>query len=239
MNMKILLSVFFFMLASSGCTRMQTLNMVKHNYSDRPEHVIWIQLAGFSEEHIPLLRFNNQDADFKTQLEQVDCMGKMWSYNLFDIRPEASLSFLSQINGSKNINGSCDDFSYSSSWNYLEGIAYEVSILESGASNAQSLERSLTCEKNKTIDFSKTRFYRMGAETTNKATLFHYQDSPEILKSYISPGIYYDKSCQKGICYSSLSSNFKSLWSQIAKEKSRTIFVIRDFSFQNALKKKT
>ncbi|MBY0413743.1 MAG: hypothetical protein K2Q18_06245, partial [Bdellovibrionales bacterium] len=67
---------------------------------------------------------------------------------------------------------------------------------------------------------------------------FHYQDSPDQVKDSQAPGLYYDRSCQKGICYSSLSNNFKALWSRLVKGRQKTFFVVRDYNFQKALKKK-
>lgn len=235
--MKRILALFVMFLAS-GCARVQTLNLVPHEYSQRPDHIIWIQVAGFSEEQIPLLRFNVAEANHKTSLEQVDCVGKMWNFNLYDLRPDANKSFLSQINGSKNIKGTCEDYTILPSWKFLEDIGYSVSILESGADANQSLEKSLGCSNNKTIDLAKMRLYRMGPDVTGSQKTFHYQDSPDQSKESLKTGLYYDRSCQKGICYSSLANNFRSLWNMNSRDHRRTVFVVRDFNFQNAIKKK-
>ena len=222
----------------AGCARVQTLNLEPHAYSERPKHIVWVQVAGFSEEHIPLLRFNVSEATHKTNLEQVDCVGKMWSFNLYQLRPDAGQSFISQINGSKNIKGTCEDYENTPSWSHLEKIGYQTTILENGAGVDQSLEKSLGCSNNKTIDLGKERLYKMGPDSTAAQKTFHYQDSPDQAKASIAPGLYYDRSCQKGICYSSLSSNFKTLWSRVIKERQKTFFVVRDFNFQKALLKK-
>lgn len=231
---------FIFLLASMafGCARVQTLNMAPHEYSERPKHIVWIQLAGFSEEHIPLLRFNVAEASYKTSLEQVDCVGKMWNFNLYQLRPEANKSFLSQVSGSKNIKGTCEDYNSAPAWSLLEDIGYNASILETGAAPVQTLEKSLECANNKTIDLSKLRYYRMGPDVATTQKAFHYQDSPELARDSLQPGLYYDRSCQKGICYSSLSNNFKHLWGLSIKDRPKTFFIVRDFNFQNALKKK-
>jgi hypothetical protein len=220
-----------------SCARVQTLNLEPHSYSERPSHIVWIQVAGFSEEHIPLLRFNVSEATHKTNLEQVDCVGKMWNFNLYQLRPDASKSFMSQISGSKNIQGTCTDYERDPAWSYLEKIGYDTAFLENGASDEQSLEKSLGCSNNKTIDLAKMRFYRMGPNVSTQKT-FHYQDSPEQGRISVNPGLYYDRSCQKGICYSSLSNNFKTLWNRLAKDRRRSFFIVRDYNFQKALKKK-
>ncbi|MBC7713369.1 MAG: hypothetical protein H7177_08520 [Rhizobacter sp.] len=234
---RILIPLFALFLIS--CARVQTLNLAPHNYSERPQHILWIQVAGFSEEHIPLLRFNVSEAAHKTNLEQVDCVGKMWNYNLYQLRPDAGKSFLSQINGSQNIKGTCEDYENTPAWSYLQVIGYTVGVLESGANKDQSLESSLGCSNNKTIDLAKTRYWKMGPDAagTSQKT-FHYQDSPEQARAAAVPGLYYDRSCQKGICYSTLSNNFKTMWNQMNKDSAKTFFIVRDFNFQNALKKK-
>lgn len=223
-----------------SCARIQTLNLVQHNYSERPRNIVWIQIAGFSEEHIPLLRFNVSDANYRTNLEKVDCLGKMWSYNLYDLRPEASKSFLSQINGSKNINGMCEDYTAKSVLSSLSDLGYTVSLLETGTTAESTLEKSLKCEKNKILDLERFRYYQMSIKLNDqlKSKYFHYQDSLTSIQEAIKPGLYKDKSCQKGLCYSSVFNNFKMMWSQLSKEQNQTFFLIRDFNFLNALRKK-
>lgn len=221
-----------------GCARVQTLNLQPHAYSERPKHIIWIQIAGFSENHLPLLRFNVADATHKTNLEQVDCVGKMWNFNLYQLRPEASRSFISQMTGSKNVKGTCEDYESKGATSYLKDIGYEVAFLETGANADQTLEKSLGCSNNSTLDLTKMRFYKMGASTTGVLKTFHYQDSPEQVSESMAPGMYFDRSCQKGLCYSGLSNNFKTLWTRLTKDRLKTFFIVRDFNFQKAMKKK-
>ena len=223
---------------TASCARVQTLNLKEHTYSERPKHIVWIQVAGFSEEHLPLLRFSNTDSSIKTNMDQVDCVGKMWNFNLYQLRPEASKSFTSQMTGSKNINGTCEDYDSKASSLFLKEIGYEVSFLESGANTEQSLEKSLGCPNNKMLNTIDMRLYKMGPDITPVIKNFHYQDSPEQISEAMKPGMYFDRSCQKGNCYSSLSNNFKTLWTRLTKDRLKTFFIVRDFNFQKALKKK-
>ncbi len=222
----------------TGCARVQTLNLEPHNYSERPEKIVWFQIAGLSEDHIPLLKFNVADTGFQTSFEQVSCLGKVWNYNLYNLRPEAHHSFISQMTGSKNIKASCADFSLNSVWGILGELSYSASILEAGADEKQSLAASLRCEQNKFLDISKVRLWKMGQTTQIDKKSFHYQDPPTALAETMNPGVYYDRSCQKGICFSTLSNNFKTLWSLVNKEVSKKIFIVRDFNFQTALIKR-
>lgn len=232
---------FLAVLGLQSCARVQTLNLEKHDYAERPQHIIWFQIAGFSEEHIPLLRFNIPEVSYRTNFEKIDCMGKMWNFNLYELRPDAPKSFLSQINGSKNIKGQCEDFASRPVWDYLSEMGYTASILESGVADDQSLENVLKCPTNDTLNTSKLRFYRMGPDilqASSSVRSFHYQDTADGLREVMAPGIYYDKSCQKKICYSSLSNNFKTLWGQMLKDRPQTFFLVRDFNFIKGLKAK-
>ena len=231
-----LLSVFLFL----GCARVQTLNMEPHLYSQRPQKILWIQIAGFTEEHIPLLKFNTADTNNATSFEGSHCLGKMWNFNLYELRPNARNSFMSQMTGSKNIKSTCEDYDRPAVWTVLSGLNYSASILENAADATQTLEAALACEANKMIDLKTMRFWKMGsnAPTTDNTKSFHYQDPPAQQQESLKPGLYFDRSCQKGICFSSLSNNFKSLWSLMNKESPTNIFIVRDFNFMNALKKK-
>ncbi len=226
------------MFVLTGCARVQTLNLEPHNFSERPEKIVWFQIAGFSEEHIPLLKFNVADINFRTSFEQVSCVGKVWNYNLYDLRPEAHNSFVSQITGSKNIKSTCADFSLNSVWGILGELNYRAGILEAGADERQSLEAALSCEQNNFLDVTKVRLWKMGKTALPAKKSFHYQDPPDSLAESMAPGVYYDRSCQKGICFSSLSNNFKTLWSLVNNEVSKNIFVVRDFNLRTALIKK-
>ncbi|MDD4973377.1 MAG: hypothetical protein PHY93_03455 [Bacteriovorax sp.] len=235
------LLILLLVLVLASCARVQTLNLQKHDYAERPHHIIWFQIAGFSEEHIPLLRFNVPEANYRTSLEKIDCLGKMWSFNLYELRPDSTKSFLSQLNGSKNIKGQCEDFGTRPVWDYLSELGYASSIFESGASEDQSLEKALKCPQNNTLNTTKLRYYRMGPDVLEGMSgkkSFHYQDSATAIKEAMNPGIYYDKSCQKNICYSSISNNLKTLWAQLVKEQPQTFFLVRDFNFIKGLKTK-
>jgi hypothetical protein len=236
-NYWVLIAVLFI-----GCARVQTLNLEKHTYSERPHHIIWFQIAGFSEQHIPLLRFNVPEMNYRTAFEKMDCMGKIWNFNLYELRPDSNKSFLSQIFGSKNIKGQCEDYSVKSTWDYLSEIGYAAGVFENGASEDNSLEMAFKCPTSNMANINKLRIYRTGQEIKmtegGERKPFHYQDSIESIEQNMKPGIYYDKSCQKNLCYSSVSNNFKTLWSQFIKNQYQTFFLVRDFNFLKALKKK-
>lgn len=229
--------IFLFSLAFLlSCSRVQTLNLKTHSYSERPNHIVWFQIAGLSEEHLPLLRFNVSDALYRSEIEKMDCVGKMWNFNLYELRPSANKSFLSQITGSKNIKNTCDDYIHTPVWAHLENIGYDVSILENGATKDESLLEALACKDNNMIDLTNIRYYSMSDK--GDAETFHYQDNQGVSARRSKPGLYYDKSCQKDNCFSTVGNNFKALWNQFHKERGRSLFVVRDFNYQKALVKK-
>jgi hypothetical protein len=233
--MKFILLVIFLFL-QFGCTRLQTLNLKPHYYSERPSNIIWIQLAGFTDQHIPLLRFDNPDANSHTQFETADCLGKMWSFNLFELRPNAAASFLSQATGSKNMKGICEDFSRKPMWSYLEEIGYKTTILENGASNNESLEKFLTCQNSQSIYMKNVNLVRMGPESRIGVNSFHYQDPQGV-----PVGLSYDRSCQNGNCYSTIYNNAKALMTGLGPSitgASSHFYLLRDFTYLKALRKK-
>jgi hypothetical protein len=232
--MKNILTIFLILVAVA-CTRLQTLNLKPHHYSERPSNIIWIQIAGFTDQHLPLLRFNNPNSNYHTQLESADCFGKMWSYNLFDLRPTAGSSFISQGTGSKNIKRTCEDYLRQPVWNYLEGLGYRTSILESGASENESFEKFLNCGEVQKNFMKSVEFVRMGPAQDSKVNSFHFQDQLGRRN-----GIAYDKSCQNGLCFSSFSSNAKKIMFDLGTTGSRSVqnfYILRDFKYLDAIKK--
>lgn len=231
--MKFFLSVFL-LFSFLGCTRLQTINLKPHLYSERPSNIIWIQIAGFTDQQIPLLRFNNPDANAHTEFESVDCLGKMWSFNLFDLRPTASQGFLSQLTGSKNIKGSCDDLTRQPIWSSLSELGYRSAILENGVSETESLEKFLTCGENQKNYMKGISFIRMGPEQKVGVPSFHYQDTSNLPIS----GLAYDKSCQGGKCYSSFLNNSKKILNNINDVGNKHFYLLREFAYLRALKEK-
>jgi hypothetical protein len=233
-----LLTIIYIFIVSS-CARVQTLNIEPHNYSQKPDHVIWIQLAGFSSDHIPLIKYNNQLSQRKTWFETADCSGKMFDYNLFNLRVDAEKSFLSQLLGSKKIINNCTDFDRHFIWEKFKKDGYKVSILEKNISKEDSIEKLIDCNSEFKNDFSEIRFWKMASgNVVSSPKYFHFQDTEEKINSYLLDGTYSDKSCQNGICFSSVLNNIKTLYSRLAKENAKTFLLIRDFSYLNALKKK-
>lgn len=181
-----------------------------------------------------MLRFGNQLADKKTAFEKFTCLGEMWSYNLFKLRPTAYEGFLSQILGKKNINNNCSDFKQRPLWSYMSKEGFSTGIFESGATKNETIERAWKCQEEST-DFTKNLFvWRMIQPPYKSANSFHYQEK----MSFTSPKFYYDKSCTENVCFSEISSNVKTIYENFSIDRAKSIFIFRDFSYAHALKKK-
>lgn len=235
MNNKLI--YLLFLLSFISCSRVQTINTVKYNYSDRPENIIWIQIAGFTEEQYPIVKFNSQTVDDKLFGEKADCVGKMWSYNLFELRPSANLSFLAQIFGLKNITNTCTDADQLPIWSKFQDEGFKISILENGTNDQNSLEKFYGCNGSNKKYFENLQVFKM-SRGGNENNSFHYQETKDSQKIRNEFGIFYDKACQQDMCYSSMLNNAKKLFSTLGIDNEKRFVLIRDFNYQKALLKK-
>ncbi|MCY4524719.1 MAG: hypothetical protein OXB84_08275 [Halobacteriovoraceae bacterium] len=225
--------IFWLVFILLGCARVNTLNGNPHDFGKHPKQVVWLQIAGFTEEHLAMLRFGRDNSSEKTAFESASCAGKMWSYNLFNLRPTSHQSFMAQILGKKNISGNCGDSKRRPLWSYLEEAGYQIGLFESGASKEDSMEKVFSCKE--ASSFKKNVITWLMRNAENQRDIFHYQEERNF-----KPGIiYYDKSCIKGnVCYSGLFNNVHSIYSQFYQESVPSFFLLRDFSYQKALKSK-
>ena len=218
-----------------SCAKQKTLNMKSHDFGKQPKRIVWMQIAGFQEEHLAMLRFGlpGQAAASEFPMEGVDCIGKMWNFNLYKIRPTPLESSLSQLMGQKNIKNSCEDFTKKPVWKYFEELDFATGIFESGYQKNHSLLSSLKCQSASNL-FQDTYFWKMSGSNDKNANKFHYQG-----REQFNPGeIYYDKSCQGKDCYASILNNVKSVWNRFNEKKPNSLFIIRDYSYYGALKGK-
>lgn len=228
---KLLLTAFLLLLLS--CSRNQPLGLKNHSFGQKGKHIVWIQVAGLSDEHLSMIKFFKDNANYKTSFENFSCTGKLWSYNLFELRPEASLGFVSQILGSSKITGKCNDIDRSPVWDYFKKDGYEVGIFEGKGTKDFTLAKYQKCD----LGFSFTNgnyLWRQDKGAEGSFSTFHYQEGTGL----DSPGVYFDKSCMNGDCFIPLKTNVTNLWSKFTKSNSKTFIVIRDFSYLKALKKR-
>ena len=214
-----------------GCSQVHTLNLKPHTFSDKGKQVFWLQVAGFSEEHVALLKFDKKDMNYQTEFEKFQCLGKIWSYNYFSLRPSPDKGFFSQIVGSKDIQGQCQDLKHQPIWKILKRSQFNVTILEGQGTGSYSLSKKWNCHQGKAF-FEGVSLIKMESPK-KKSKWFHYQR-----KKNVKHGILYDRSCRKKRCFSSLSNNVEAIWKILLKREKPQLFIVRDFSFHRALKEK-
>ncbi|MBF0364223.1 MAG: hypothetical protein HQK50_01555 [Oligoflexia bacterium] len=229
------LTVLFY----SGCTGLGTINLQEHRYGVVPTQIIWIQVAGLVIEHLAMLRFLMPTAFEKTSFEGASCVGETWRYNLFELRPDAFSSHLSQVTGKKNIKGKgeCSDFSHAPIWHYLYENGFESGVFENTLEDNSSFATVEKCTNEKSKFLKDTILWRMARVPAGKsnAETFHLQEK----KSYKSGQTYYDKTCQQGKeCYAGFVRNADYIFRDFMRDKDRAFFLIRDYSYMNALKSK-
>lgn len=222
----------FFLFLISSCAQVTSLNMQKHEFGILPTKIIWFQIAGLEEEQLAMLRFN-QAGEVKTAFEENTCIGKTWSYNLYHLRPEAQASFLAQMTGKKNIKMSCEDADLRPIWSYLGGNGYKTGLLEIGATPKQSLSSLKSCGEKGNI-FTQQLYYWVRKEGSPASETFNYRETIEL----DNEKIYYDQTCDKNQCFSSINDDYKSLYSTFKTTSKKHLFIVRDFSYLAALEKK-
>lgn len=231
--LKITLFFILYIFLFQGCARVQTLNMESHKYSERPNNVVWIQVPGLSLELIALLKLANKDANDRSNFERAQCVGKFWNYNLFEMQPDSVKGALSQLNGSRNIKGSCDDFIQKPVWRYFREMGYKTAIIEQINSLEESVLRAKTCGNSDAYVDDQDLILVMGKQKFLSAEEFH-----RLEKDWPKTGIFFDKACLSGNCASTLESNVMDFHQKWLKGNQGQFLMIRTFSLEKAIKDK-
>ncbi len=217
----------------SSCARVQTLNMEKHKYSERPLNIVWIQVPGLSVEQLALLRLSTKNAVEKTNLELAQCIGNVWNYNLFEMQPESRKGLISQINGSQNIKGTCDDFIQKPVWRYFKEMGYNTAVFEQVSTLEESVLRAKSCGSSETYINSEDTFLVMSPQKFLNEGEFH-----RLEKSWNKKGIAFDKACLSGSCVSTLEANVQDFYQDWAQANAKNFLLIRTMNLEKALKAK-
>lgn len=213
-----------------ACAQVTSLNLRKHQFGKLPTKIVWIQVAGLSEEHLALLKYSYPTADIKTAFEKSLCVGKAWEYNLYDIRPEPAAGFLSQMTGKKNIKNSCEDYSQRPIWSYMLAKGYKAGVFEGRTGPGQSLLEAAKCGKE---DFLQgLRLWKMERNPPKGAEFFHVEETVEFRPQQV----YYDRSCLSGDCFSSLSANVEKTFETFSRNTGNYLYILRNFRFLEHLK---
>jgi hypothetical protein len=222
--------IFTAIIFLANCAKVETLNLKTHTFNKVPDVIIWFQIAGLDEEHIAMLRFNLKNEETKTSFESAKCIGKAWSYNLYDLRPVPRNSFQAQLSSSKNIRGTCSDLNRKPFWHKINDETYEVGIFETGATKGQSFYNYSECNNDK---FSNKFIVWSMSKPAHAKRYLRFS-----AKAYKPGSIYYDQSCKSGgVCYTNIQNNIQHIWRKFKKNKGKKVFIIRDYSYLNALSK--
>ncbi len=222
--------LLMFLLA--GCAQVTSLNLKKHQFGILPTKIIWFQIAGLEEEQIAMLRFQ-YSGERKTAFEENLCVGKSWSYNLYNLRPTSEATFLSQMTGKKNVKSTCEDASLRPIWSYLSSNGYATGIFENDASAKQSLVSMNKCGEDGLVFLSSLYFW-LRQEPAPNAETFHYAEEVPVKANQLV----YDRTCNKKSCFSTISDDMKSIYQQFKNVSSKHLLILRDFSYLNALERK-
>ena len=215
-----------------GCAQVTSLNLKKHQFGITPTKILWFQVAGLEEEHLAMLRFQFS-SERKTAFEENTCIGKSWSYNLYDLRATAQSSFLSQLTGKKNVTSTCSDSELRPLWSYLVGNGYSTGILEVGATKAQSLISFNQCGE-KGLSFLSDLYVWLRQEPVGSSKTFHYAEPIPLEQNKLM----YDRTCTARGCSSTITDDFRSIYLQFKKTSHKHVMIMRDFSYLGALEKK-
>ena len=230
MNWNFVLKLFLIFFVS-GCAQVTSLNLQKHQFGMFPTRIVWIQVEGINPEHVALLKFARNKPVGKTAFENALCMGALWEYDLYNIRPSAYSGFMSQLTGKKNLKNSCEDYELKPIWKYISKENYKVGIFEGKMKPSQSLLSSFACKKKTYLD--EAVLWSMNTAKTEKS-LFHVSD-----KISFEPGkLYYDKSCKRGKCFTSAFENIKKTFVDFTRSRGNYLYLVRNFQYANAIKVK-
>ena len=206
--------------------------MKKHEFGVLPTKIIWFQIAGLEEEQLAMLRFH-YPSERKTAFEENTCMGKSWNYNLYDLRTNAEASFLSQLTGKKNIKMSCEDAQLRPVWDYLNGHGYNTGVFEVGANDKQTLLAMNGCQE-KGVNFLNSLYFWLRKEAPAGANKFNYRENISLVMNQHN----YDVNCDKNGCTSSIADDFKNIYQAFRKVSNKHLFIVRDFTYLDALNNK-
>lgn len=218
---------YFFILMIFGCTSIKTINLQKHSFNDVPKNIIWLQIAGLSPEHLALVRFDDRADSAGSELEKSTCMGNMWTYNSYKLRPTPSESFLTQLTGKTNINNTCEDFSNKPLWHYLNDRGFKTGVLEVGANSDETLDRAFECQEGN--DFKNIIFFSMSKDVKGGFKKLDLLDSTPF-----KLGNKYHISCE--VCEQNLFPTMTSIMERFENGKDYNLFILRDFSYLKYLK---
>lgn len=232
------LKIFILILFLTSCARQGSINFNGQRLGEVPARIVWLQIPGLDWEHLALTKFVANNDRGRSSFESASCYGNLWLYNAEEIRPDVELSLMSQLMGDKAVSNDCETFSKKSLMSIMSNNNFNIGLMERQAGEFSILKKASKCNKlNEYIGNSKV--WSSEKPYTEKYDYFHFQE-----RNYFDQNnIFFDKSCQRDIkekhnCYSSLSDNAYLIFNEFYKNKKEYFFIIQDFSFYRAIKKR-
>lgn len=210
-----------------GCAQKGYIGKTSHHWGRDVKRIIWIQVAGLSQNHFSMLKMGVKEINDLLGVEKMPVSGRLWNFNLFTLRPSAQESFWTQLSGQSNIKGKCSDYLIDQNWK--KGFE-KIDIFEN---LPPYKNHPLSCKKNLLLG-DNVRWWISGKKMKGYNESFHFQRTlPD------GPGVYFDESCQNSNeCQAKLYDNSREIIKKNLKRVGSQILIIRDFSFQKALKSK-
>lgn len=214
----------------AACAQVTGINLKKHEFSLRPEKIVWIQIAGLHEEHFSWIHF---DPDEKvTSFNNFLCFGKAWNYTLKDLRHNSTIGFRVQDTGKASIKGTCEDFSEKPVWSYLKEKGFQTGILEIDSNKDSTLVSTSSC--NSDVYLQDAYLWVSKDKLKAQADSFH----ADLKQDYQIGKTYFDKSCFNGTCVSSRIQNVEKLYNWLKTKDDNHLFILKDYGFEKAMKQK-
>jgi hypothetical protein len=214
-----------------GCAKQPTLGLKHHTFGNVPRNIIWFQVPGLTLEHLAMLRFSYSEVSTISAFETASCTGAMWNFNIYDLRPTANISFLSQMSSSRAITQECASLPDSNIWTYLDNEGYQLGLYEYGAEGNQSYQELFNCG-DQISEWKERATFWFSSRAATDVNHFHFQEE----SGFTARQVYYDQTCQARSCFAEFSTNVMSIWRRFKGDRGKTAIIIRDFSYLNALK---
>lgn len=219
-----------------GCAQVTSLGLQKHQFGVQPTKIIWFQIAGLDEQQLSMIKFSSINLEATSEFENFICLGKMWNYSLYNLRDSSTSGFMSQENGSKDIKNTCEDFRQVPIWKYLIKSGYKTAIFESASSQKSSIANSAqSCADQASYFSGTTKFISSSIVNASKDALKFHASEQENFKE---DNTYFDRSCDVKGCFTSLDDNIFSIYKRFSNNKPYFLYIVKDYSYENAMRKK-
>lgn len=208
-----------------SCSSGTYLGKQEYRFGGNASKIVWLQIAGFDEEHLALLKISQEMK--RTSFESMACHGKAWKYNLYDLRPGVTKSYLTQVAGTYNVKDDCSSLKGQSLWNSKYFKDNSANLIVGNPPKSK-------CNLNDFVAGSATVRMAIPSKAIPEEHKFHFQDGAKLSKGFTM----YDKNCFNGQCFSTIRNNANSIYEILAKKDEKLLLTITDFTYSESLKKK-